>query len=291
MCGRFAQVVKHNQLKKLIDELNIKNRDEQLPVNFNVAPTQPVGAVISKADERFLTFFRWGLVPSWTKEINPRFPMINVRSDTILEKPTFKTALIRRRCLIPATGFYEWRMTDKQPFFITASESSVGFRSCGNASPEIPESNAKHNDTGQTQTENHVLAGSEPYPTEAVPQTLLSGNHVSAGSESYPTESGLLYFAGIVDYWTGDDGSYIQSCAIITTEPNAVMQPIHERMPVILPPDTWDTWLKDSFTDQMSLKALLVPCPAEMITAYPVSKFVNSIRNNSEECLKQADVI
>jgi putative SOS response-associated peptidase YedK len=67
------------------------------------------------------------------------------------------------------------------------------------------------------------------------------------------------------------------------------MQPIHERMPVILPPETWDTWLKDNFQDGVSLKALLKPCPEAMITAYPVSKFVNSIKNNSEQCLQKAE--
>jgi putative SOS response-associated peptidase YedK len=222
MCGRFAQVVKHNQLKKLIDELQIKNRDQQIEINYNAAPTQAIAAIISKADDRFLTFFRWGLVPGWTQEINPKFPMINVRSDTILEKRTFKNALLRRRCLIPATGFYEWRQTDKQPFFI------------------------------------------------------------------HPAADELLYLAGITEYWTGADGSYIQSCAIITTEPNAIMQPIHNRMPVILPQDTLDTWLKESFSDPLSLKALLQPCANDMIAAYPVSKYVNNIRNNDEECLRQA---
>jgi putative SOS response-associated peptidase YedK len=252
MCGRFAQVVKHDQLKKLLDELKIANRDEQIAINFNVAPTQPIAAVIARGDSRLLTFFRWGLIPSWTQEISTKYLMINVRADTILSKPTFKTALIRRRCLIPATGFYEWRQTDKQPFFITAADRSAGCQSCGNG-----------RSAGSASGSTDGLAG------------LVSGS----------TDSGLLYFAGIVDYWTGADGSYIQSCAIITTEPNAVMMPIHERMPVILPPETWDTWLQESFADRYSLQALLQPCAPELITAYPVSKFVNSIKNNGEECL------
>jgi putative SOS response-associated peptidase YedK len=220
MCGRFAQVVKHNQLKKLMDELAIKNRDEQIEINYNVAPTQPVAAVIYKGQDRFLTFFRWGLIPSWSKEPSTQFSMINVRSETILEKPTFKNALLRRRCLIPATGFYEWRKSDKQPFFIHAG-----------------------------------------------------------GDE-------LLYLAGITEYWTGADGSYIQSCAIITTSPNETMQPIHDRMPVILLPEVLESWLREDFKDPSSLQSFLKPCPEDILKLYPVSKKVNSVSFNAEECLQ-----
>jgi putative SOS response-associated peptidase YedK len=220
MCGRFAQVIKHDQLKKLLDEMAIKNRDEQIEINFNVAPTQAVAAIISKKDEHFLTFFRWGLIPSWSKEPSSQFSMINVRAETILEKPTFKNGLQKRRCLIPATGFYEWRKTDKQPFFI------------------------------------------------------------------HGTNEDLLYLAGITEYWTGADGSYIQSCAIITTSPNKIMEPIHDRMPVILPKDVWQSWLKDDFTDPASLQALLKPCPEAMLDLYPVSKKVNGVSFNTEECLQ-----
>lgn len=221
MCGRFAQAVKHNQLKKLMDELAIKNRDEQIEINYNVAPTQPVAAVIYKGKERFLTFFRWGLIPSWSKEPSTQFSMINVRAETILDKPTFKNGLLRRRCLIPATGFYEWRKSDKQPFFIHARDD-------------------------------------EP-----------------------------LHLAGITEYWTGADGSYIQSCAIITTSPNKVMEPIHDRMPVILTLDVVESWLTEDFKDPVSLQALLKACPDNMIDLYPVSKKVNSVTNNAVEVMSK----
>ena len=221
MCGRFAQAVKHNQLKKLMDELAIKNRDEQIEINYNVAPTQPVAAFIYKGKERFLTFFRWGLIPSWSKEPSTQFSMINVRAETILDKPTFKNGLLRRRCLIPATGFYEWRKSDKQPFFIHARDD-------------------------------------EP-----------------------------LHLAGITEYWTGADGSYIQSCAIITTSPNKVMEPIHDRMPVILTLDVVESWLTEDFKDPVSLQALLKACPDNMIDLYPVSKKVNSVTNNAVEVMSK----
>lgn len=241
MCGRFAQVVKHKQLKKLMDELAIKNKDEQIEINYNVAPTQPVAAVIYKGKERFLTFFRWGLIPSWSKEPSTQFSMINVRSETILDKPTFKNGLLRRRCLIPATGFYEWRKSDKQPFFIHAKGSSAGFQSCGK--------------TGAT------------------------------ALDSCAAEIDLLHLAGITEYWTGADGSYIQSCAIITTSPNKVMEPIHDRMPVILTPDVVESWLTEDFKDPISLQSFLQPCPAHMIDLYPVSKKVNYTSNNEERLI------
>lgn len=220
MCGRFAQVVKHDQLKKLLDELNVRNRDEQIEINYNVAPTQAIAAVMYKREEHFLTFFRWGLIPSWSKEPGSQYSMINVRAESILEKKTFKNALLRRRCIIPANGFYEWKKPDKQPYFIHAANDD------------------------------------------------------------------LLYFAGITEYWTGADGSFIQSAAIITTSANETMQPIHERMPVILPPEIWDSWLKDSFQDAASLQSFLKPCAGDILTAYPVSRLVNTVNFNSEDCYK-----
>ncbi len=252
MCGRFAQVVKHKQLKKLLDELEIKNRDEQIELNFNVAPTQPVAAVIYKGPDRFLSFFRWGLIPSWSKEPSTKFSMINVRAETILDKPTFKNALLKRRCLIPATGFYEWRKSDKQPFFIHAAHDSGGLQTASNATAEA--------------------------------SVATTANGIAMPSD--PTDFKLLYLAGITEYWTGADGSYIQSCAIITTQANAVMQPIHDRMPVILSKEVVDSWLNDSFKDPASLQSFLQPCPAGMIDLYPVSRKVSNVAYNSEDLLK-----
>ncbi len=124
MCGRFAQVVKHDRLKKLLDELEIANRDQQIEINYNVSPTQAVAAVMAKPEGRILSFFRWGLIPSWSAEL-PKFQMINIRSETILEKPTFRTGLLRRRCIVPANGFYEWRKPDKTPFLIYPQDKGL----------------------------------------------------------------------------------------------------------------------------------------------------------------------
>lgn len=121
MCGRFAQVFKHDQLVKLTKELKIQESSDQIELNYNLAPTQTLAAIVSKASQeeniRYWGFFRWGLIPSWAKEIG-NYNLINIRSESVMEKPSFKSGLVRRRCLIPANGFYEWRQSDKQAYFI-----------------------------------------------------------------------------------------------------------------------------------------------------------------------------
>lgn len=223
MCGRFAQVIKYDRLKKLIDELQIANRDVQIEINYNVAPTQAVAAVMPKAEGNILSFFRWGLIPSWSAEV-PKFQMINIRSETILEKPTFKTGLIRRRCLIPITGFYEWRKLDKQAFFIHGAQQDI------------------------------------------------------------------IYLAGIYDTWTGADGSYVPSMGIITTEANAKMRQLHDRMPVIIGSDDLPTWMSRSYMDQKGLFSILKACPDDFIDYYPVSSAVNKVSEKGEICMAPVNV-
>lgn len=124
MCGRFAQVIVHTELKKLQDELKLISQSEQIVLSFNVAPTHTVSAIVAKESIRYLGFFRWGLVPSWMKEF-PHHALINIRSESITVKPSFKVSLMRRRCIVPANGFYEWRKSDKQPFFIHADDGGL----------------------------------------------------------------------------------------------------------------------------------------------------------------------
>lgn len=119
MCGRFAQVITHQQLQKLERELHLKEVSQQIEANFNVAPTQTVAAILSQDAGAYIGYFRWGLIPSWAREL-PSNALINARVETIHQKPSFRGGLQRRRCLIPVTGFYEWRKSDKQPFFFRA---------------------------------------------------------------------------------------------------------------------------------------------------------------------------
>lgn len=217
MCGRFAQVIKHDRLLKLAKELKLTGLAEQEELNFNVAPTQTVMAVLSQAAGRYPGYFRWGLVPSWSREL-PGFALINARADTITSKPSFRNGLQRRRCLVPANGFYEWRVSDKQPFFIHAANDD------------------------------------------------------------------LIWMAGIYDAWYGPDGSYVPSLCIITTDANAAMAPIHHRMPVLLFGEDRLAWLEHDQTDALDFVPLLKPAPDEELALRPVSRFVNKVGNNSEEC-------
>jgi len=214
---------KYDQLQRLEKELKLNRESDQLTINFNVAPTQPVGAAVSQDSGRYIGTFRWGLIPSWSQEL-PKFDLINIRSDSLISKPSFKRGLQYRRCLIPANGFYEWRKTDKQPFFIHSAQDD------------------------------------------------------------------LIYMAGIYDVWQSPEGSYVPSLAIITTDANQVMLPIHNRMPVLLFADDRLTWLEHTIKDINKFIPLLKAPPDDLISMYPVSRVVNNPQNNSEECIRPIDI-
>ncbi|MCP4417290.1 MAG: SOS response-associated peptidase [Chloroflexi bacterium] len=126
MCGRFALTTPTEQLALMFDV--DKTAAAALPPSvprYNIAPSQPVAAIRrGENGEREFTFFRWGLIPSWAKDIKFGSRMINARSETVAEKPSFRAAFKRRRCLIPADGFYEWQKlgNGKQPMFIRPAE-------------------------------------------------------------------------------------------------------------------------------------------------------------------------
>ncbi|PKN72718.1 MAG: DUF159 family protein [Candidatus Cloacimonetes bacterium HGW-Cloacimonetes-3] len=222
MCGRFAQVIVHTELKKLQDELKLISQSDQMELSFNVAPTQMVSAVVAKGNIRYIGFFRWGLIPSWMKEI-PAHAMINIRSETITEKPSFRVSFLRRRCIIPANGFYEWRKQDKQPFFIHAADGD------------------------------------------------------------------LLYMAGIYDTWESPDGSYVPSLGIITTASDRTIGAIHDRMPLLLSSQTRNVWLNPGIQDIATLSPILAPDFEVKLSMYPVSRKVNSIKNNDAECMQELE--
>ncbi|MCA9897857.1 MAG: SOS response-associated peptidase [Anaerolineales bacterium] len=189
---------------------------------YNIAPTQPVAAIrLAENGQREFTFFRWGLVPSWAKDLNIGSRMINARSETVAEKPSFRTAFKRRRCLIPADGFYEWQKqgSGKQPMFIR------------------------------------------------------------------PVAERPFALAGLWEVWRDPDGSVLQTCTILTTTPNELMAPIHNRMPVIVEPEDFDLWLNPEPDPEQGLH-LLRPYPAEKMAAYPVSTVVNNPRNDMPDCIQ-----
>lgn len=126
MCGRFAR---KSDPRRLAKEFGVAAAPEVEP-SYNVAPTQSILAVRQDNDGREMSFFRWGLVPSWAKDASISARLINARSETVEEKPSFREAFKRRRCVIPADGFYEWKREGgrKQPFFFRMrDERPFGF--------------------------------------------------------------------------------------------------------------------------------------------------------------------
>lgn len=123
MCGRFVTASDPDDLARLFE---VDDRRADLPVSYNVAPTMPVYAVAEHAGARHLVSFRWGLVPTWADDPKVGSRMINARAETVADKPAYRTALARRRCLIPADGFYEWRVTAgrRTPLYIHGSNGA-----------------------------------------------------------------------------------------------------------------------------------------------------------------------
>jgi putative SOS response-associated peptidase YedK len=126
MCGRYTIKTDSNQLEK---EFGVVSIDEAvIRPRFNVAPTQTVPVVVELDGQRVVNGFRWGLIPSWAKEASIGSKMINARSETIAEKPSFRNAFKRRRCIVPANGFYEWQKTatgPKQPYLFFPREREM----------------------------------------------------------------------------------------------------------------------------------------------------------------------
>ena len=118
MCGRYAS---SRDARDLASAFSVEEPPEQvLPPSWNVAPTDPVYAVLQRGDVRALRVLRWGLVPSWAQSAKGAARLINARRETVTSKPAFRAAYARRRCLLPADGYYEWQRdgTRKQPWFL-----------------------------------------------------------------------------------------------------------------------------------------------------------------------------
>ena len=116
MCGRFARIVSDKTLRERYRLERIAKLDDR----YNIAPMQNIAAVRAAEDANELVLLRWGLIPSWSKDAKIAYKLTNARAETVAEKPTFRSAFKQRRCIIPASGFYEWKREakQKQPFYI-----------------------------------------------------------------------------------------------------------------------------------------------------------------------------
>lgn len=263
MCGRFALFADDDELVSLFDVDLLLG--EHSP-SFNVAPSQDVRVVMDRlvdeegrviraqasgrddsgavatdpgADptdrarvERQLRLLRWGLVPSWAK--TPERPIINARAETLTTKPSFRAAAARRRCLVPANGYFEWQAPasgngPKQPWFLSEGEGDP-----------------------------------------------------------------VIALAGISEVWrvpdaTTDEGDpWLLTCAIVTRSAPDALGEIHDRMPVVVPPDRWDAWLDPRTTDPASIDGLLRGLPDPTLVPRKVSRTVGNVRNNSEDLIEPA---
>ncbi len=226
MCGRYRLTAKERWLSEYF---SIPAEDIEWAARWNIAPTEKVATIRQDREEpkRKFAKMRWGLIPYWAKDISIGAKTINAVSETPAEKPVFRDSMKRRRCLIPADGFYEWKRIGpkkKQAY-------NIGLK-----------------------------------------------------------DDGLFAFAGLWDRWKDEAGNSIESCTILTTEANALLKDIHDRMPVILSPDDYDLWLDPGVTDPARVADLLKHFDARLMRVYPVSSTVNSVKNDNPECAEEVTV-
>lgn len=125
MCGRFAFFT---DMAEIAQELKLEFAEENTSPRYNIAPTQTAPIVVDEGEGLHIVQMKWGLIPSWAKDASIGSKMINARAETLAEKPSYRSALKKRRCLVPANGFYEWQLLPskrKQPLYITLERQKV----------------------------------------------------------------------------------------------------------------------------------------------------------------------
>ena len=220
MCGRYGFEAGQ---RELLSRFQLGQVADQLTMSFNVTPGMTMPVVVKQSPNR-LELMEWGFLPRWAKDPRATRRPINARAETVATSPMFRQAFRSQRCLVPASGFYEWqqRPGGKQPYWIQ----------------------------------------------------LKGGD--------------LFVFAGLWESWSDRDGHETHTYTIITREPNALMAPIHNRMPVFLRRDDEALWLNPDETEAERLQALRRPCPPDEMEAWPVSRAVNNPQNDSADLLRPA---
>src|SRR5262249_18479487 len=223
MCGRYLIITTPEAMRAFFRYLEQPN----FPPRYNVAPTQPIPVVRTFEGARQFALVRWGLLPAWVKDPRGFSLVINARSDNVLDKPAFRNAMRGRRWLVPADGFYEWKVEGerRRPFAVR------------------------------------------------------------------PRAGGPIAFAGLWEVWTGPNGEEVETAAIVTTQANRMLRPLHDRMPVVLAPEAYDMWLDCRNVDANGASALIAPPPDDLFEAYEVSPAVNRADNDSPELLTPASAL
>jgi putative SOS response-associated peptidase YedK len=221
MCGRYNIIT---DAQALYDAFQLETELDAAPLaRYNVAPATEQLVITSEDGQRQARWHHWGLIPHWAKDKSIGYKTINARGESVAAKPAFRAAFRQRRCLVPATGFYEWKMQEggKQPYLIR------------------------------------------------------------------PRRGGLFAFAGLWENWSGPEDE-LRSFTIITTEPNALMARIHERMPAIIPRAQYARWLDPLLQDPAQIQTMIASYPAAELEAVPVGRGVNNARNQGPELIVPA---
>lgn len=223
MCGRYSIGVTPQELEKYLEEVfhmdGIPN-DIIVP-RYNVAPGQPVIAIINDGRNNRIGHLRWGLIPAFVKDANSGLGIINAKSETLTEKPAFRSSFQNKRCILLADGFYEWKRD------------------------------------GKTKTPFRIVLKNQK----------------------------LFPLAGLWSLSIRPDGTKVYTCAIITTQANAIVSEIHDRMPVILREKDVPDWLNPKNSNTEALEKLFHPFNADSMDKYPVASVVNHAANETPDCI------
>lgn len=218
MCGRFA-LSKSDRIDWA--QFGVR-RGPALPPHWNLGPGREIAAVRDTGEGAEVAMLTWGLVPFWAKEKSIGSRLANARAESAPEKPAFRAAFLKRRCLIPADGFYEWQAVmgaaRKQPWFVRRRDD------------------------------------------------------------------GIFALAGLWERWQPTAGDAVESCTVLTTAANALMAPIHDRMPVIIDAAHYGEWLSPE-TVSARARDLLRPWAATDMVAYRVSTRVNTPAHDDAACI------
>lgn len=247
MCGRFALKTPPKSLVKAFP-VDISPELESFEPRYNIAPSSTVPVVRYQHTQKVMESLKWGLIPNWAKDPSIGFKLANARAETVAEKPSFRSAFKKQRCLVPVDGFYEWNQTTKpkQPHYFFMKDEKPFF-----------------------------IAGlwevwQQPKVSPPRRQDAKEGKDIDLGKIDKTTSTGP-----------------ITTFTLITTEANAVLAKVHDRMPVILDPKDYEAWLDPKNQDIGELQKLLKPYDATKMDSYPVSTFVSNARNQGPDCLKR----